>query len=92
MSPDAPTDAPTGWVYRSDATPVPPAVRAAPAAPSAAAPGAPRRSDARATPQPARSARGWLESGLTLVTVPVAITVGVMLAPMIWILAARPRR
>lgn len=84
MSPDASTDAPTGWVYRSAPQP-------AAAAPAARASVAPPRPEPRPAVSSSTPSRSWVERGLQMMTVPVAITVGVMLAPMFWMLAPRTR-
>ena len=37
-----------------------------------------------------RTERGWLESGLYVMTLPITLTVRMMLAPMNWMFGARP--
>jgi hypothetical protein len=70
-----------GWVYRSD----PPApVIAEPRRP------APARVSAPASlPRPEVS-RGWVETGLGVMGLPVALTIAAMMAPVLWFLAPRP--
>jgi len=47
--------------------------------------------------EPVRSAppvpsRGWVETGLYLMTLPIAITAGIMFAPLAWMLSGRQKR
>jgi hypothetical protein len=69
-------------VYRSDAEPAAP--RAAP--PTALSPLAP----VAERPAPA-TARAWIETGLLLMTLPMTMTLGLMIAPVVWALGARAR-
>ena len=70
----------SGWVYRSDATSLPPL----------APPRKEPRFDPAEVPQP--PTRGWMASGLYWVTLPMAVGVTLMLAPVVWLLRARSPR
>src|SRR5687768_14331388 len=76
----------TGWVYRSDVGPAdtPPAPVTLPAVVSARP--APRR-----TEPPQRTERGWIESGLYVMTLPLTLTIRIVLTPVNWMFGARPR-
>jgi hypothetical protein len=71
-----------GWVYRSD-----PPVAVAPPPPAPA-----RLSASAPTPRvaPAEVSRSWVETGLGVMGLPVALTIAAMMAPMLWFLAPRP--
>jgi hypothetical protein len=80
-----------GWVYRSD--PPAPIDNAPPALVDVAPPPAPARlstsppSPRVASPEVSRS---WVETGLGVMGLPVALTIAAMMAPMLWLLAPRP--
>ena len=73
-------DSRSGWVYRSDAPPLP---RSAP-------PREKPRFEPAEVPQP--PTRGWMASGLYWMALPMAVGMTLMLAPVVWILGARSRR
>lgn len=86
-------------MYRSDAAPaiVQPLPRDPVAAPAAPAYTAPARVEARlVAPAQPRRERGWLETGLIVMTLPVAFGLGLMfapvVAPMVWMFGSRSRR
>ena len=87
----------TGWVYRSAEPPAPDVLPAAPElAPdreawSVAIRLPPGQVVTATHPIPRPPARGWIESGLYVMTAPMAIGVGVMLAPVLWMLRSRLR-
>jgi hypothetical protein len=83
----------TGWVYRSEPglARVEPAPREQPSWLVPSRP-APPRLEPRAAAPPPQPARGWIASGFYVVTLPMALTVGMMLAPVIWMFGARPRQ
>lgn len=92
----------TGWVYRSDARAEaiePPRIKPVWPAPEpvdhawSARHGhaAPREHFSPEHATPASSSRGWIETSLLLMALPMAITAGMMLAPMIWMCAPRRR-
>ena len=41
-------------------------------------------------PAPSRE-RGWIESGLYVMTLPLTMTLGIMMAPVTWFFGGRPR-
>jgi hypothetical protein len=90
VAPVAFEQARTGWVYRSEEAPAP----AEPADPawtvSLRLPPAPVEVRSFTRPEPS-SPRGWIESGFYVMALPMAITVGMMLAPVIWMLGSRSR-
>jgi hypothetical protein len=47
--------------------------------------------ESRADAPPQRTERGWIESGLYVMTLPLTLTVRMMLAPVNWMFGARPR-
>lgn len=95
MARDGRADTRTGWVYRSDAEPA--VVQPLPRDPAAPAPAytAPARVEARFIAPRPRRARGWMEIGFYAMTLPMAIGVGVMMAPVIapmfWMFGTRSR-
>ena len=82
-------------MYRSDAAtaPVEPARIPLPAnAPrllTAMPPAVQRQADAPPAAAPLSVTRGWIESGLYVMTWPVAITAAIMFAPVAWMLSRR---
>jgi len=50
---------------------------------------APPRESSSAEPPPPE--RGWIESGFYVMTLPLTLTVRMMLAPVNWMFSARPR-
>jgi hypothetical protein len=80
---EARADARTGWVYRSEAAPA--VVQPLPRDPAAqpAAYTAPARVESRVATRPARRERGWVETGLYMMALPMALSVGFMLAPVV---------
>jgi hypothetical protein len=80
-------------VYRSDAVvPQPDPGRVIPMGavrPWTATSSSGRRAEAPAAAAP--SSRGWFETGLYVMTLPVAITAAMMFAPLAWMLASRRR-
>lgn len=95
MAREGRADARTGWVYRSDAAPA--LVQPLPSDPATqpAAYTAPARVETRIATPPASRDRGWIETGLYLMALPMAISVGFMLAPvvapMFWVFGSRSR-
>ncbi len=83
-------------MYRSDAEPavVQPLPRDAATQPTAYT--APARVEARFAAPPARRERGWIEIGFYAMALPVALSVGFMLAPVVapafWMFGSRSRR
>ncbi len=83
-------------MYRSDAEPavVQPLPRDPAAPPSAYT--APARVESRLDAPPPRRQRGWIEIGLYAMALPVALSVGFMLAPVVapavWMFGSRSRR
>lgn len=79
-------------MYRSDVEPA--VVQPVPRDPASRVPAytAPAQIEARLEAPPRRE-RGWIETGLIVMTLPVAITVGMMLAPvvapMMWFFGSR---
>jgi hypothetical protein len=75
-----------GWVYRSDSpapiVPEPPVIPPPP-------PPAPAPFSTRSSPRPDVS-RGWVETGLGVMGLPVTLTIVAMMAPVLWLLAPRP--
>lgn len=56
---------------------------------------APRPVERRVEPRPApvaRRERGWIETGLYVATLPMALTLGIMLAPVFWMFGGRSRQ
>jgi len=51
----------------------------------------PRVEPAAAAPPP-QPARGWIASGFYVMTLPMTLTVGMMIAPMMWMFGTRPRQ
>lgn len=54
-----------------------------------------RRVERPAEPRPApatRLERGWIESGLYIATLPMTFTLGLMLAPVVWMFGGRSRQ
>jgi hypothetical protein len=47
--------------------------------------------ESRADAPPQRTERGWIESGLYVMTLPLTFTVRMMLAPVNWMFGARSR-
>lgn len=88
-------EARTGWVYRSEAAPA--LVQPLPRDPAPQPPAytAPTRVEMR-TVEPARQQRGLIEMGLYVMVLPMALSVGFMLAPvvapMFWMFGSRSRR
>jgi hypothetical protein len=81
-------------VYRSDAQPA--VVQPLPRDPASTVPAytAPARVEAQyVAAQPERRQRGWIETGFLAMTLPVAFTVGMMLAPvaapLMWFFGSR---
>ena len=76
----------TGWVYRSDTGPAepPPVQVTLPAV-------VPTRPMPRHAEPPQRTERGWIETGLYVMTLPLTLTVRIMLTPVNWMFGARPR-
>jgi len=85
-------DTRVGWVYRSDppapivAEPPPPVFRVKAEATGFAAA---RVSAPASLPRPDVS-RSWVETGLGVMGLPVALTIAAMMAPVLWLLAPRP--
>jgi hypothetical protein len=81
----------TGWVYRSDAQPA--LAEPAPAEPVWMVPvPTPLPHVERHTPAPRRQERAWIESGFYVMTLPLTFTIGMMIAPVIWMFGSRPQR
>lgn len=82
-------------MYRSDAEPA--VVQPLPQDPAAQPPAytAPARVEARLAGQRARRELGWIEIGLCAMALPVALSVGFMLAPVVapavWMFGSRSR-
>ena len=70
--------------------PVPMAVPKAVATPAPPQPSRQPAQPVRAASQATRS-KGWIESGLYVMTLPIAITAGIMYAPVAWFLSGRSR-
>lgn len=87
MSRGAFEESQTGWVYRSDSEPA----FATPAEWTPPDPVLPEHAWPERQPAPS-APRGWIESGLCLMALPVAITAGLMLAPLVWMFGSRPQR
>lgn len=97
---DAVEDARTGWVYRSDtahpaakprpSTPPPPDARRFVPSPG---PDAPPRSSAPPPPTSAPAALpssfGWVAGAMAMMSLPLVITAGIMIAPIAFVWAAR---
>lgn len=89
----------TGWVYRSDAAPVEPRIKPVWPAPEPvdhawtppAEHAVPRERFSPEHAAQSSSSRGWLETSLLIMALPMAVTAGMMLAPMIWMFAPRRR-
>ena len=83
-------------MYRSDAEPA--VVQPLPPAPAVQPQPytAPARVEARLAGQHARRERSWIEMGLYAMALPVALSVGFMLAPVVapavWMFGSRSRR
>jgi hypothetical protein len=94
---DAVEDTRTGWVYRSDtarpaqkphAVPPPAAARFVPLPP----PPVPPRSAAAPPPKPATDVApsfGWIAGAMAMMSLPLVITAGIMIAPIALVWAAR---
>ena len=82
----------TGWVFKSDAEPaVGERPEAAPVWRPAEPPVVPQSHYASESYRLATSPAEWIEAGLLLMTLPVAFTTAMMVAPVMWMLGSRRR-
>jgi len=88
---DAVEDTRTGWVYRSETAPRAALPAAAPPRFNAAAPPEPKPKP-KPAPEPVRAAQpsfGWIAGAMAMMSLPLVITAGIMIAPMALMWAAR---
>lgn len=89
---DAVEDTRTGWVYRSESAPRPVAPAAASPRFNAAPPPGPKPKPQPA-PEPAAAAAqpsfGWIAGAMAMMSLPLVITAGMMIAPIALVWAAR---
>jgi len=65
-----------GWVYRSEVLDA--GLTTSPVSPEPAV-----------TPEPAPESRSWIETGVSVMVLPLSLTLVAMVAPMYWLLSSR---
>ena len=86
---DAVEDTRTGWVYRSGTTPRAAVPAAAPPRFNAAPPPEPKAKPVPESVPAAQPSFGWIAGAMAMMSLPLVITAGMMIAPIALVWAAR---